>query len=497
MNLSVRVAHASVQAPKHAALLLLLLLIDILAAPTHNLTLTRTAMEVVELDNKLRESNPGLIIPKLPIDATALPAATPKRKSTFLNTLSRLASPTSGKSGRNLSSSRRSNNASTAPSALPTPASEGSDPFLSFSPSNVNASLPAPSPNSSAVAAYLTTISNTPSLRQARVWKRFVRVRTDDLESVRVERAIKRVRSDLAAHLGMAGTPKGDKENSFKAASTTATEGGGENGSIDEKHSGHDTPQAANVPLPSESLDGELNEVNEDDGDVATLDGVDTSSLGTAEASPPANQPSPAPLPPSQQPRLAPTSAEDDEPKTPSASEGPSAAGRLLRSHSADPDKSSRLSRAFTESVSNQDGMSSQTETGDESSISTSANRRSRKKRVGSSQQKKSQRKVVIDDFEMMRVLGKGCAGKVLLVKQKTTSELYALKAITKRHVLAHQELQHTLTEQAVLKRMAAESKDPFVVKLWWSFHDKENLFLVMVRFIISFRGYCTDYISL
>ena len=81
----------------------------------------------------------------------------------------------------------------------------------------------------------------------------------------------------------------------------------------------------------------------------------------------------------------------------------------------------------------------------------------------------------------MMRVLGKGCAGKVLLVRHKQTQDLYALKAITKRHVLAHQELQHTLTEQAVLKRMAAEGTDPFVVKLWWSFHDKENLFLVMV----------------
>ena len=95
-------------------------------------------------------------------------------------------------------------------------------------------------------------------------------------------------------------------------------------------------------------------------------------------------------------------------------------------------------------------------------------------------------RKVSITDFEMMRVLGKGCAGKVLLVRHKASTSLYALKAITKRHVLAHQELQHTLTEQAVLKRMARESQDPFVVKLWWSFHDKENLFLVMVRSLYS-----------
>jgi hypothetical protein len=170
----------------------------------------------------------------------------------------------------------------------------------------------------------------------------------------------------------------------------------------------------------------------------------------------------------------------EDTLSTPLASEPPS---RILRSHSADFDKSSRLSRAFT-SAPSQD-TSSPTE--DESSASTTGGGRrrpGRKKRsisVAPKEPRKSQRKVVIDDFEMMRVLGKGCAGKVLLVRHKATSDLYALKAITKRHVLAHQELQHTLTEQAVLKRMAAEGRDPFVVKLWWSFHDKENLFLVMV----------------
>ena len=63
----------------------------------------------------------------------------------------------------------------------------------------------------------------------------------------------------------------------------------------------------------------------------------------------------------------------------------------------------------------------------------------------------KRQSKVAIDDFEMMRVLSKGCAGKVLLVRHKPTSDLFALKVIMKRHVSAHQKLQHTLTEQAVV----------------------------------------------
>ncbi|KAE8265949.1 hypothetical protein A4X09_0g6395 [Tilletia walkeri] len=89
-------------------------------------------------------------------------------------------------------------------------------------------------------------------------------------------------------------------------------------------------------------------------------------------------------------------------------------------------------------------------------------------------------KKATVDDFEMIRVLGKGCAGKVLLVRHHESNRLFAMKSIHKRHVLAHQELQHTLTEQAVLKRMAREVNDPFVVRLWWSFHDKYNLYLVM-----------------
>ncbi|KAF8204151.1 hypothetical protein K438DRAFT_1580183 [Mycena galopus ATCC 62051] len=372
--------------------------------PTHNLTLTRTAQELIELDRKLKESYPTVILPDLPIDASAQKR---KTKSTFLNTLSRLASPNSNRTARATSSTRRN-------TPLTTPHTEGGDPFLAFGPSDGGASVaPAPTGNSTAVAAYLTTISNTPAMRQARVWKRFIRVRTDDLESVRVERAIKRVRSDLASH-GRGKENVAEKEN---------------------------------------------------------------------EVVPPPPAPEAEPVEPVK---------EEPTPAAAAAAADPDAPARIPRSQSADPDK--RMSRSFSSSTPDEhtdveEQTSSQAgETEDDSSLSTTGHaaaapkkRVSKKKlRALSVGPRKSTRKVVIDDFEMMRVLGKGCAGKVLLVKHKTTADLYALKAITKRHVLAHQELQHTLTEQAVLKRMAAESKDPFVVKLWWSFHDKENLFLVM-----------------
>ncbi|KAJ7054027.1 hypothetical protein C8F01DRAFT_1165632 [Mycena amicta] len=388
--------------------------------PTHNLTLTRTAQELVDLDRKLREAHPATQLPDLPFDTHA--PTKRKTKSAFLNTLSRLASPNVNRIARAPSSATK------RPSAVSSPQVEANDPFLSFGPSSEGSVPPSTASGiSTALAAYLTTASNAPAIRTARVWKRFVRVRTDDLESVRVERAIKRVRSDLASHTG--GGMRG-KEN-------IAVEVG-----IKEDE----------TPEPTPTTD-----------DIAK----------------------------EQQPEPQPSSSQDavPEPDPTSALPVPEAA-RIPRSQSADPDKSYRFSRVFTsqeEQTDPEDMTSSQTgETEDDSSISTTGNdsrpkkRRSKKKLRGLSVPRKSTRKVVIDDFDMMRVLGKGCAGKVLLVKHKTTSDLYALKAITKRHVLAHQELQHTLTEQAVLKRMAAENKDPFVVKLWWSFHDKENLFLVM-----------------
>ncbi|KAG7451810.1 kinase-like protein [Guyanagaster necrorhizus] len=437
--------------------------------PTHNITLTRTAMEIVELDSKLRESLPGAKLPILPIDAAA--AVAPKRKSTFLNTLSRLTSPTAGKGGRN-NSIRRSNNASSIiASPVASPSNEKNDPFLSFTPSAINATLPT-TVNSTAVAAYLTTISNTPSLRQARVWKRFVRVRTDDLESVRVERAIKHVRSDLAAHVGLTK----DKENTMP--SIRDSEDPIENGSIhDEKLPTQDADHETvgdEGGVTSEEKSPERKDDAPVENDVTTLAVPSVEPSATPNEKQLVTTEIETPCP-----------SEEDAQKTP-VLEG--STNRIPRSRSADPDKSRRLVRTFTSSTSNQDGTFSQTETGDDESSASAkeesnSRRRMRKKRsmsIDPALKKKSQRKVIIDDFEMMRVLGKGCAGKVLLVRHKSTQDLYALKAITKRHVLAHQELQHTLTEQAVLKKMAAEAKDPFVVKLWWSFHDKENLFLVM-----------------
>ncbi|KAF8555140.1 hypothetical protein OG21DRAFT_948454 [Imleria badia] len=455
--------------------------------PTHNLTLTRTATEVVELHAKLEDSDGASKLPKLPIDIASLPQQPAKRKSTFLNTLSRLASPSTNKVGRQMSVRAPSSpnfGASTA-DHITCPSQEIGDPFTTLSQSSASIISNGKPTNTTmtALAAYLTTISNDPLLRQTRAWKRFVHVRTDDLQSVRAERAIKRVRSDLAAHIS-------SKADVSAHPSSTNVSSSNLSELVDGVESINDTVEGDVVSNDLSKSDFRGADIKEEVEEVVEVNAPSSQSMeeqvqvieiersddGMPDV-PPADNAKPA-----QEhidtDAVTNGAVEEEETTLPTpVADGP--ASRIPRSHSADPDRARRPSRVYTSSTM-QDGTSSAT--GDESSISTTA-RRARKKRSHStdpSRKKKTQRKVAIDDFEMMRVLGKGCAGKVLLVRYKNSSDLYALKAITKRHVLAHQELQHTLTEQAVLKRMAKESKDPFVVKLWWSFHDKENLFLVM-----------------
>ncbi|EIW70966.1 hypothetical protein TREMEDRAFT_13278, partial [Tremella mesenterica DSM 1558] len=86
-----------------------------------------------------------------------------------------------------------------------------------------------------------------------------------------------------------------------------------------------------------------------------------------------------------------------------------------------------------------------------------------------------------LEDFQLVRVLGRGCAGRVLLVKHAKTSSIYAMKAISKRSVFTHGELHHTLAELSILRRFAEHEPDNgFVSKLHFAFTDRENFYLVL-----------------
>ncbi len=55
------------------------------------------------------------------------------------------------------------------------------------------------------------------------------------------------------------------------------------------------------------------------------------------------------------------------------------------------------------------------------------------------------------DDFSLLKVIGKGSYGKVLLVQKKDTREYLAMKMLKKEHIVKKRQLEHLKTERFVL----------------------------------------------
>ncbi|KAK2066634.1 hypothetical protein P8C59_000433 [Phyllachora maydis] len=84
--------------------------------------------------------------------------------------------------------------------------------------------------------------------------------------------------------------------------------------------------------------------------------------------------------------------------------------------------------------------------------------------------------KLKIEDFELLKVVGKGSFGKVMQVQKKDTNRIYALKTIRKAHIISRSEVSHTLAERSVL----AQINNPFIVPLKFTFQSPEKLYFVL-----------------
>ena len=85
-------------------------------------------------------------------------------------------------------------------------------------------------------------------------------------------------------------------------------------------------------------------------------------------------------------------------------------------------------------------------------------------------------KKISIDDFLIIKLLGRGAYAKVLLVQRKSDSAFFAMKVLKKREITAKNQENHILSERAILE----SSKFPFIVQFKYAFQSARKLYMVM-----------------
>ena len=83
---------------------------------------------------------------------------------------------------------------------------------------------------------------------------------------------------------------------------------------------------------------------------------------------------------------------------------------------------------------------------------------------------------VSLSSFILLQQLGKGSFGEVFLVKKLDSSNLYAMKVLSKEKILGKNLTAYVMTERKVLSQL----KHSFMVSLHYAFQTAENLFLIL-----------------
>ncbi|KAG7196230.1 Ribosomal protein S6 kinase alpha-5 [Scheffersomyces spartinae] len=86
-----------------------------------------------------------------------------------------------------------------------------------------------------------------------------------------------------------------------------------------------------------------------------------------------------------------------------------------------------------------------------------------------------------VSDFDVIKVLGRGAYGKVLLVKEKSTNKLYAMKQLKKALLIINNTIHEVNYNRTVNEKTILQSVNhPNIVKLYYAFQDHNKLYLIL-----------------
>ena len=85
-------------------------------------------------------------------------------------------------------------------------------------------------------------------------------------------------------------------------------------------------------------------------------------------------------------------------------------------------------------------------------------------------------KKLTVNDFSTIRVIGKGSYGKVLLVKKNDDDQIYAMKVLKKKAMIKRNQVTHIKAERRIMELI----DHPFIVKLRYAFQSPQKLYMVM-----------------